>query len=147
MFLLEHCSWYINVYLHGRNTKCFERPTFSIAYDNYRDSFLHWDTDVYYFEMAFLLNKSHWINSSFQKKKKKPSTSKLCFLTLKGKKICPVAIFPNLYFWMMFSWTCLSSHLHACESGLYQKSVILQHSKFSVRRVSRPVCLFIDIHM
>lgn len=83
----------------------------------------------------------------FKKKQKKPSTSKLCYLTLKGKKICPVAIFPNLYFWMMFSWTCLSSHLHACESGLYQKSMILQHSKFSVRRVSRPACLFIDIHL
>lgn len=90
MFLLEHCSWYINVYLHGRNTKCFERPTFSIAYDNYRDSFLHWDTDVYYFEMAFLLNKSHWINSSLKKKKQ---YIKIMLSDTEGKENLPCGYF------------------------------------------------------
>lgn len=27
------------------------------------------------------------------------------------KKICLLAIFANLSFWMMFFWTCLSSHM------------------------------------
>lgn len=51
MFLLEHYSWYINVYLHVRNTKHIERLTFYIAYGNYIDFLLHWDTDVYSFQI------------------------------------------------------------------------------------------------
>lgn len=139
MFLLEHYNWYINVYLHVRNTKCIKRPAFYIAYDNYIDFFLHRDIDVYYFQKAFFLNKSHWINSSLQKKQ----YIKIMLSYTEEKEKLPLATFLNLYFWMMFFYTCLSSHLHACESGLSQKSMILQHFKCSVRKASRPVCLFI----
>lgn len=40
-------------------------------------------------------------------------------------------------------WTRLYSHLHVCQSGLSQKSMILQNSKSRVRKASRPVYLFI----
>lgn len=94
MFLLEHYSWYINVYLHVRNTKYIERPAFYITYDNYKDFFLRWDIDVYYFQKAFFLNNSHWINSSLQKKQ----YIRIMLSYSEEKEKLPLAIFSNLYF-------------------------------------------------
>lgn len=132
-FSLEHYSWYINVYLHVRNTKCIERQTFYIAYDNYMDFFLRWDIDVYYFQKTFFLNKSHWINSY----SKKAIHEKV----MQKKKN---AAFFQIYMsgWWFF-WISFSSHLHACESGPSQKSMLLKHSKCGKRKSSRPLCLLI----
>lgn len=69
----------------------------------------------------FFFNKSHWNNSSFQRKKKKAVHKNYVIWHWRERKIYLLAIFPNLSFCMMIFWTCLSSHLHASESGLSQK--------------------------
>lgn len=140
MFLQEHYSWYINVYLYVRSTKCSERPTFYIAYDNSIDFFLHWDTDVYCFQKAFFLNKSPWINSSLQKQ---AIHQNYVILHRRERKAAFSYFFKSVFLGDVFSGlaSCLSCMFVNQD---FQKLMILQHSKCGVKKDLRLVCFFVD---